>query len=381
MLSSLVVAAVLAAPQAPVPQKPKPHRGTLVVEAARIHIAPDTVLKDSAILVRNGKVLYVGSEIPADARKGATLIRFPKGTVMPGMINPHSSLGHGNQLAERIDTFTPELQASDAFDPFIEPLRRSAHAGVTTVGLAPSSYNAFAGQGAAVRTGDIGQVLVDSTYLKMSMVDAAFDQNRFPTSRMGACDLIRNAFKRARSPLGATDPRLKILQDVANGNRMLALHAETEGELDCVLDLCAEIQVKPLLVGCTQAHKVVDRIAKVAKGVVLQPLSFGSSKQRLGLPARLEKLGVPFSFMAERPEHLRISAALAVRHGASKKAVLRALTETAASHADCADRAGTLRQGRSADFCVFSGDPLDLTSRLLKVYIAGLPQQAKAPTK
>ena len=138
------------APQEPIAKRIT-HKGTLLVEAGRIYISKDRVLDNSAILVRDGKVLYVGEEIPADAKKNVPKITFPKGTIVPGFINPHSSLGHGANLAERIDSFTPELQASDAFDPFVAPLLRSAKAGVTTVGLAPSSYNAFAGQGAAVR--------------------------------------------------------------------------------------------------------------------------------------------------------------------------------------------------------------------------------------
>lgn len=353
-------------------QKPKPHRGTLLVEAARILVGPETELRDSAILVRDGKVLFVGQEIPADAKRGAERVAFPGATILAGMVNPHCSLGLGTKLAERIDTFTPELLAADAFDPFVDELQQAAHAGVTTVGLAPSSLNAFAGQGAAVHTGQIGEVVVESTYLKMSMVDAAFDQNRFPTSRMGAADLIRNAFKRARSPLGG-DLRVKVLADVLNGGRHLALHAESEAELRCVLDLCEELKVKPLLVGCREAHKVLDRIAALASGAVLAPLEFGSPEHYLTLPAALEKRGVPFSFMAERHDGLRISAALAVRNGASAKAALHALTDVAATHADANTLVGDLREGKSADFVVFSGPPLDLTSRLLRVYIAGVP--------
>ena len=352
-------------------QKPVVHRGTLLVEAGKIYISKDRVLERSSLLVRDGKILYVGSEIPEDAKKNVPKVSFPNGTIVPGFVNPHSSLGHGANLAERIDTFTPELQASDAFDPFIAPLFQSAKAGVTTVGLAPSSFNAFAGQACAVRTGKIGKVIVESSYLKMSMIDAAFDQNRFPTSRMGFADLIRTTFDEARSALGATDDRLKILQSVVNGARQLVLHASTEAEINSVLDLAKELNLKPLIVGCESGHKCADRIAKICAGVILAPLGFGSSQKRLEFPATLEKLGVPFSFTAERPEDLRVSAALAVRYGASEKVVLAALTETGAKHAN-AGQVGTLFEGKSADFCVFSGNALDLTSQLLGVYIAGV---------
>ncbi len=359
-------------------EKPAAHRGSLLIQAAEIHISANRVLKDAALLVRDGKVLFVGKEIPAATRRGATKVDFGKATVVPGFANPHSSLGHGANLTERIDSFTPELMASDAFDPFVEGLARSAEAGVTTVGLAPSSLNAFAGQGTAVHTGRIGEVIVESTYLKMSMVDAAFDQNRYPTSRMGAMELIRNSFKAAGSAVGPADGRLKVLHDVIQGGRQLLLHVQTEAEIISVLDLCKELRLKPILLGCEEGHKCAERIAAVASGVILAPLGFSSSNQRLRLPATLEKLGVAFSFMSEHPEQLRISGALAVRHGASRQAVMAALTETAARHAEVDKLCGNLFEGKSADFCVFSGDPLDLTSRRLHTYIAGVQHKAAA---
>ncbi len=353
-------------------QKPAVHKGSLLIEAAEIHIGAGRVIKNSAILVRDGKVQYVGEEIPNAARAGVTKRNFGKSIVVPGFINPHSNLGHGNNLSEKIDSFTPELQAADAFDPFVKPVQLSANAGITTVGLTPTSLNAFSGQGAAIHTGRIGQLLVESTYLKMSMVDAAFDQNRYPTSRMGAAELIRSAFKEAGSATGSTDARLKILNDVIQGGRQLALHVQTEAEINSVLDLCKELKLSPLLIGCEEGHKCAKRIAAQSRGVILAPLSFSSSRHRLELPAKLEKQGVPFSFMAERPEDLRISAALAVRYGASRQAVLQALTETAAKHVEADKMVGSLFQGKSADFCVFEGHPLDLTSKLTHTYIAGI---------
>jgi len=382
-LSSLLLG--LAAPQGltseTVLKKPAVHQGSLLVEAAEIHIGAGRVLKDSAILVRDGKVLYVGEEIPADARGKATRLNFGKATVVPGFVNPHSSLGHGANLSEKIDTFTPELLAADAFDPFAELVQQSAHAGVTTVGLSPSSLNAFAGQAAAVHTGRIGELLVESTYLKMSMTDSAFDQNRYPTSRMGAAELMRASFRSAGSPLGPTDARLKVLHDVLQGGRRLALHVQREAEITSVLELCNELKLKPLLVGCEEGHKCVDKIAAQGDGVILAPLNFASSRKRLTLPAMLEKKGVPFSFMAEHPEHLRISAALAVRYGASRKAALAALTQTGAQHAEAEAMVGSLFEGKSADFCVFNGHPLDLTSRLTHTYIAGIEHKPATKDK
>ena len=62
-----------------------------------------------------------------------------------------------------------------------------------------------------------------------------------------------------------------------------------------------------------------------------------------------------------------------VRHGLSREAALAALTRNPAIQCDVEDNAGSLRQGCSADFAVYSADPLDLTSRLTAVYVGGAP--------
>jgi len=342
-------------------------------------VAPDNILTDSAILIRNGKVQFVGTEIPEEAAKRAKKVEF-SGMLVPGLINAHCNLGHGANLAERIDSFTPELLASDAFDPFVKELLAAAQAGVTTVGLSPQSFNTFAGQAAMVQTGKVGKIVAESAYLKMSFTQQARNQNRYPTSRMGAAELIRTSFKEATGPLGATNAQLKILGEVVAGSRRVAFHAGTQADIGAALDLAQELSLQPILIGADEAHKSLDRLAKVNASVVLSPLGFNSKKRRLTLPAELEKRGIPFAFMAERQPDLRLSAALAVRHGASRTAAMRALTEGAAKMLGVEAQVGNLFQGKTANFCVFSGDPTDLTSRLVAIYIAGSKIQLRKET-
>ncbi len=363
--ASLLTASLLAAEAAA-------QDGDLLVKAARLMVAPDNVLTNSAILIRNGKVQFVGKEIPQDAAKRAKVIEF-SGMLVPGLINAHSNLGHGSNLAETIDAFTPELLAADAFDPFVEDLLAAARAGVTTVGLSPQSLNTFAGQAVMVQTGKIGKIVAESAYLKMSFTRQAYNQKRYPTSRMGAADLIRTSFKQATGPLGATNAKLRILQEVVNGSRKVAFHASTEAEIGAALDLAQELSLQPILIGAEEAHDSIDRLARLNTSVVLAPLSFQSKNKRLTLPAQLEKRGIPFAFMAERQTDLRLSAALAVRHGTSRTAAINALTEGAAKLLGVGNQVGNLFQGKTANFCVFSGDPTDLTSQLQAVYVAARP--------
>ena len=67
----------------------------------------------------------------------------------------------------------------------------------------------------------------------------------------------------------------------------------------------------------------------------------------------------------------RAAAAVAVRNGMTPAAARRAITSAPAAALGISDRVGSIERGRLADLVVFSGDPLDLRSRVLAVYVRG----------
>lgn len=380
---------------------------TTLVTAKRIVVAPDTVLEDSALLLRNGKVVLVGPEIPAEAKRGVPVVSFD-GTLMPGMVLAHTYLGEADDLAERTDAVTPQLRAADALDPFDDTLAQLARHGITTATVAPVSANTLAGLAAVVKTGEVATVLTPESYLKAALVDESLDQERYPTSRMGAADLLREKFRAAREGPADT-PELAALRAVLDGRHRLAIHARERAAIVEALNLFEQLGLPPLLIGAEEIEDVLPRMAKLGGSVILEPLHAGDPLPRLELPAKLEAHNVPFSFSIDgapqagdhqdngmrevapgvfvfvgsaptapatagkpgHPDLLRLSAALAMRHGLSRRAALEALTRTPAKQSGVDDHVGTLRQGRDADFVVFGGDPLDLSSPVLAVYVGG----------
>jgi imidazolonepropionase-like amidohydrolase len=349
---------------------------TVVVEAARIMIQPGTVLQgeDARIAIRDGKVVGVGPEIPDELIQRSRRVRFDGATITPGFVVAHHYLDLGDDLAETIDAFTPSLRVADAFDPFDESLERLVHGGVTTIGLAPLSKNTFAGIAAAVTsTGELGEVMATESYLKLALVRDSLDPQRYPTSRMGAADLIRTEFATARDPLGATDTDHVVLREVIEGNRRMAIHANTRGEIVTALALSAEIGAQPILIGAAELDECLDRLRGSGITAILGSLEFDSNLRSLQLPAALAEAGIPFSFTAPDPVALRRTLALAVRHGLPREKALVTVTRTPAVQIGVADRVGTLLVDRDADLCVFDGDPIDLTTRVLAVWCDGEP--------
>ena len=62
---------------------------------------------------------------------------------------------------------------------------------------------------------------------------------------------------------------------------------------------------------------------------------------------------------------------LAVKHGLSRKAALQAITIYAAENTGIADRVGSIRKGKDADFVLVSGDVLSIDTKVTAVYIDG----------
>jgi imidazolonepropionase-like amidohydrolase len=355
----------------------------LLIQCKTLVVAPDTVVTPGEFLVRDGKVAHVGREIPAETRARARVLAFTDATIVPGFVLAHASLGHDQDLAERAVALTPALLAAEAFDPFEDELLALPRYAVTCAVLAPTSRNVAGGIAAVVKPGgEIGRLRQETGYAKFSLAPAARDPERPPTSLMGAIDLLRQALLQART--GVPPPPAHAAADVAaigavvRGERRAVVHVDARAEILAALALASEFGFAPVLVGASAATECLDAIAAARTPIVLTPLQPGMRREQLELPSRLEAAGVPFCFDGS-PVSVRAAAALCVRHGASRRAALAALTRTPAELCGIDAAVGALRRGCDADFAVFGGDPLDLGSALLAVFVDGERRFGSAP--
>ena len=357
---------------------------SVLIRAGNLVVAPNEWLSgaDARILIRDGKVAGIGASIPAEAARRARQINWEHATVAPGLVAVHDLLDQGADLGESIDAFTPSLVTADAFDPFGEELAGRPRTGITAVALAPTSDNTFGGIASVVQPGTTamgGQVLPGLGYLKLALVRESLKNDRFPTSRMGAADLIRSAFRDAQRPLGPNGEGLSVVRGALEGGTPIAIHARTHAELTTALDLAAEFEITPILLEVQEIEdKTLERLRGSGVSLALAPLGYGSTEEQLEMPARLGAAGVRFSFLATRGTDLRRAAALAIQHGLDRAKALAAITQIPAEQIGAGDRIGTLRVGRNADFVVMNGDPVDLSSNLIQVWIGGEPVHVSA---
>ncbi len=335
---------------------------TIVYAADRILMSDGTWLASGRVAVSDGKIVSVGAASESTPAPGAVELT---GWLTPGLIAGRSYAGAAQESHDDTRAIIEDARMVDAFDPAHSDFGRAVRAGITALVLAPQPGNLAGGLTAVVKTHG-GRVLADQAQLALSFAGAALTPMRKPTSASGAVDRLAERFKAPRGgPFAlAAAARLPVL-----------IAADSRDELQRALSFAAEWNLTGALVGATEAGQLTQAIQQSKFGVVMRPLSLGTPARVLAGLVELEQRQVPLAFAVDAPAFdplaLRISAALGVRAGLSERAALRALTADAAKLSGVGERVGSLSKGLDADLVLWSGSPIDLTSRVLAVWIDG----------
>ena len=142
---------------------------TIAITGGKVHPVSGPAIENGTVLVRDGKIVAVGSNIaiPADAQR----IDAKGKWVTPGIVNATTSLGLTEigaveqtvdlSASGQGDGVTPSLRVWDGFNPASALLQVTRNDGITTVGLIPRG-GLVGGQGAVVSLGDgaLGDVML-----------------------------------------------------------------------------------------------------------------------------------------------------------------------------------------------------------------------------
>jgi len=180
-------------------------------------------------------------------------------------------------------------------------------------------------------------------------------------------------------------PELEPYRRVFAGEVPILLECDSAIGIRHALRVYAEFKVEVVLLGADELLRLpAEEWRPIVKGVVVPEQIEVASAGRLPdatLPgetfvpaAALARLGVPVAFQSHgvnAARGLALNAAYAVRRGMDPRAALRALTIDAARMFHVDDQVGSLEPGKRGDVLVFSGDPFELSTRLLRVFAGG----------
>jgi imidazolonepropionase-like amidohydrolase len=366
-------------------------------------------LESGTVLVTGGKITAVGPDL--DIPDGATVIDAAGGWVLPGFIEAHGHVGvheeaegwAGSDSNELTEPVTAQVRALDAINPADLGFRDAVSGGVLAVNVNPGSGNPIGGQTAALKCW--GRTVDQMLLRAPAGMKSALGENpkrvygerkQSPSTRLGTAAVIRGALVDAANYLAKLDAEQRKPEDerkpVDRDLKLEALgrvlrkeipwrqHCHRADDIATALRLAEEFGYDLVIDHGTEAHLLADILAAKDVPVIIGPLFTSRSKvelrnRSLDNPGKLASAGVTIAITTDHPvvpiNFLAHQAALSVKHGLDRDAALRALTINPARIVGVDDRLGSIEPGKDADLVIWSGDPLDVLSRVTRALIDG----------
>lgn len=375
-----------------------------LIKGGEIHDAVHEKAYVGDILVKDGKIVRVAKSIKAPA--GADIVNAEGLKVYPGFVDAHSHLGldgwgigyEGADYNEMNDIMSPHLRGLDGFKPMQPDMLAAARSGVTTVNVGPGSANVLGGTFVAVKT--VGRRVDDMIVKAETAMKCAFGENpkrvyreKGNSSRMSTAAKLREALFKAKeyeakltaagddtSKKPPFDIRMEALLPVIRREMPLKAHAHAAEDIFTALRIAKEFNVLITLEHVTEGHLIAEDLAKENVPLAVGPSLTHATKFELRnktfeTPDVLSRAGCRVSIITDAPvipqEYLPLCAGLAVKSGMDRFEALKAITINPARHIGIEDRVGSLEAGKDADIVLMDGDPFEVASQPVKVYILG----------
>jgi imidazolonepropionase-like amidohydrolase len=359
------------------------------------------------VLIEDGVIVAVGTDADIDIPEGAELIDASGSWVLPGFLDAHVHLGvheegegwSGNDTNEMTDPNGARFRAIDGIDPADQGFDDALAGGVTSVVVKPGSGNPIGGQTIGLKTW--GRTALDIVFAESVSVKSALGENpkrvygeqkKTPSTRLGVAAVIREAFTNARNYAAQrahaqeqgkpfdVDLTKETLARVLDGELYWDQHVHRADDIVTAIRLADEFGYKLVVNHGTEGHLIADILAERNIPVIVGPLFTTRSKvevrnRTLRSPGIMARAGVKIAITTDHPvipiNFLVYQAALSVKDGLDPDTAIRALTINPAQMLGLDDKVGSLKPGLDADIVLWSGDPLDVMNRAMRVFVRG----------
>ena len=380
-------------------------RNVVLIKNGTVLTAIRGTLENTDILIQNGKIARIGKGLTAPS--GAQVIDATGKFVTPGIIDCHS---HSmlDAINEGTYSVTSMTRVQDVLNPRDVAIYRALAGGVTSANLLHGSANAIGGQNATVKFKfgrPAAEFLIPDAPpgIKFAMGENPKGTNRtlqpgqtprYPRTRMGVIETMRDAFLRARDYKQAWDdfkagktkvePRrdleLEPLVEVIEGKRLVHAHGYRSDEHLNLMKLADEFgfRIATLQHGL-EAYKIAPEIAKRGTGVSIFTDSWGYKLEAYdAIPYNayiLWKNGVVVSINSDSDERMRrlnLDAAKVEKYGGvPEEEALKMITLNPAKQLGIDKRTGSIEVGKDADIVIWNVHPFSVYSHPETVMIEG----------
>jgi imidazolonepropionase-like amidohydrolase len=360
------------------------------------------------LVIENGKISALGPGVSVPA--GATVVDLTGRHVYPGFVHPAAPLGiievdsvRGTVDTTEVGDNNAGLRAEVAFNGDSQLLMPAIAGGVLTAHVVHAG-GVVSGSSAVMdlrgwnwkdmtlrapvgmhlsyprltrsRSGDQNDEDFEKEKEKsLKKLDDLFDA-------AAAYHRARTAQAEGKGPSVDVDANFEALRPVLEGKLPLYIHAADKLQIDSALDWAKKRGLaKLVLVTGADAAYVAPRLAAEGVAVILDGVlavprrDWEPYDAAYAAAAALHAAGVRFAIGdggdAANARNLPFHAAMAAAFGLDKEAALRSVTLWPAEILGVADRLGSLEPGKNATLFVSDGDPLEIRTRIERVWIDG----------
>jgi imidazolonepropionase-like amidohydrolase len=388
---------------------------TIVIQNAMIMTVTHGKFKGS-VVVRDGKIADMGEKVLVP--QGATIIDAAGQYVIPGIIDCHSHIAADGGINEGSVSVSSMVDIRDVINPEDIAIYRALAGGVTTANILHGSANAIGGctLPLKMRWGKDAQGLIfegATPGIKFALGEnpknAGNPQGgrgasgqapvaRYPATRMGVEDVIREAFNEALAykkewdtynnmlahgehPIPPRkDLKLEPLKEVLEGKRYAHAHCYRADEILMLIRVADDYGFKiRTFQHVLEGYKVAKEIAAHGAGASTFSDWWDYKMEAIdAIPyntALMTRKGVVVSVNSDDAElmrHLNTEAAKAMKYGGlSETEALALVTLNPARQLGIDNRVGSIDVGKDADLVIYDKYPLSDMAKVEKVLIDG----------
>lgn len=357
------------------------------------------VLLNADLLIRRGRIEAVGVDLALPS--GAEVIEARGMHLTPGLIDAHSHTAIARNVNEPSHAVTAEVRIGDVLDPTDINIYRQLAGGVTVANLLHGSANPMGGQSQTIKLrwgGDAQALKFEGATpgIKFALGENVKQSNwgdanrtRYPQTRMGVPQLMRDRFNAARAYGEAMsgkgtkprrDLRLETLWEILRGDRVVHIHSYRHDEILMFARLAKEFDIPvATFQHVLEGYKVADAMRDIGAGASTFSDWWGYKMEvQDAIPyngALMHEVGVVVSFNSDSNElarRLNTEAAKAVQYGGMAETdALKLVTLNPAIQLGIDSRVGALKPGMDADFVLWSDHPLAGFARAEQTWIDG----------
>jgi imidazolonepropionase-like amidohydrolase len=390
--------------QVPAPAQDRP----IALVGGAVHTVSGAMMPNATVLFENGRITAIGNEVSIPP--GAERIDVTGKHVYPSLIDANTTLGlveigavrATRDLAET-GSINPNIRAEAALNPDSELLPVARVNGVA-LALSVPQGGVISGTSAFIMLdgwtseqltlkAPVGlhvnwpfMTIRRSPFIQQSEEDQRKQMNENLQKLRDAFAEAR-AYKKAKDaesqkgvPYHATDSRWEAMMPALEKKVPVYVNAGEIKQIEAAVQWAADEDLKIVIVGGADSWRVADLLKAKDIPVIYGPIHRLPNRRweaydtPFTVPLKLHQAGVRFciaDFESENVRNLPYQAATAAAYGLPQEEALKAITLYPAEILGVADQVGSLAVGKDATLFISDGDPLEIQTQILLLFIQG----------